>query len=295
MSRIDSYLWLGDAYDSEDRELFQTNNIRTVINCTAEVSNHFQKDTKLQVTYHKLDLEDDPSQSISQVFQKCHEIIAACFQKKEGVLVHCLAGVSRSATVVIAHTMIYKKWCFDKARSLVASKRSIICPNTGFQRQLLSLEKDMIKNKLLAFKDCSTAVAWELRAEASRAQEDEEEEEEEAGEAAGRAGASKQAGDETLPQPKPPTPSSTLWLTTHQKTNHVRSNARSVTQQWRHWLKMSRTWISIAICLNHSGLGGPKKDRKKGGDVRVSYLEEAFNDYPKLIHRHSFASSATEL
>jgi protein-tyrosine phosphatase len=48
------------------------------------------------------------------------------------VLVHCNAGVSRSASLVIAYFIREKKLGFQEALNLVKSKRPQIFPNTGF-------------------------------------------------------------------------------------------------------------------------------------------------------------------
>jgi protein-tyrosine phosphatase len=52
--------------------------------------------------------------------------------KKGNVLVHCFAGISRSATVVIAFLMKYKKMNFEEAFEFTKQKREIINPNFGF-------------------------------------------------------------------------------------------------------------------------------------------------------------------
>jgi protein-tyrosine phosphatase len=52
------------------------------------------------------------------------------------VLVHCAAGVSRSASFVIAYIMKSRKIGFDEAYTFVKSKRPIITPNSGFVKQL---------------------------------------------------------------------------------------------------------------------------------------------------------------
>lgn len=57
------------------------------------------------------------------------------------VLVHCHAGVSRSATVVIAYLMQEKDLTFDQAFSFASKKRPVIFPNMGFQRQLQEWER----------------------------------------------------------------------------------------------------------------------------------------------------------
>jgi protein-tyrosine phosphatase len=50
------------------------------------------------------------------------------------VLVHCYAGVSRSATCVIAYLMQEKHMGFEEAFSFASKKRPVIFPNMGFQR-----------------------------------------------------------------------------------------------------------------------------------------------------------------
>jgi protein-tyrosine phosphatase len=52
------------------------------------------------------------------------------------VLVHCHAGVSRSATLVIAYLMQEKRLTFDEAFSYASKFRPVIFPNQGFQKQL---------------------------------------------------------------------------------------------------------------------------------------------------------------
>lgn len=57
------------------------------------------------------------------------------------VFVHCVAGVSRSVSVVIAYLMEKKGMPFDVALKLVQEKRKYAYPNEGFQKQLRLYEK----------------------------------------------------------------------------------------------------------------------------------------------------------
>jgi len=52
------------------------------------------------------------------------------------VLVHCLMGISRSATVVCAYLCATSPMTAEESIDFVISKRSIVCPNLGFRMQL---------------------------------------------------------------------------------------------------------------------------------------------------------------
>ncbi|KAH9983943.1 protein-tyrosine phosphatase-like protein, partial [Russula vinacea] len=52
------------------------------------------------------------------------------------VLVHCLMGISRSATIVCAYLIATSRMTADEALNAVREKRPIVCPNLGFRRQL---------------------------------------------------------------------------------------------------------------------------------------------------------------
>merc|ERR1712059_17806 len=54
------------------------------------------------------------------------------------VLVHCVVGISRSSTLIIAYLIIKKKMTLQKAIETVKKKRSI-APNKGFMLQLIEL------------------------------------------------------------------------------------------------------------------------------------------------------------
>lgn len=54
-----------------------------------------------------------------------------------------MAGISRSATSVIAYLMKKHKWSVANAMARVKSKRPQICPNSGFRMQLLQWQKTL--------------------------------------------------------------------------------------------------------------------------------------------------------
>ncbi|XP_015426629.1 PREDICTED: dual specificity protein phosphatase 6 isoform X2 [Myotis davidii] len=63
--------------------------------------------------------------------------------KKCGVLVHCLAGISRSVTVTVAYLMQKLNLSMNDAYDIVKMKKSNISPNFNFMGQLLDFERTL--------------------------------------------------------------------------------------------------------------------------------------------------------
>jgi len=76
------------------------------------------------------------------------------FYSSGRVFVHCLMGVSRSSTLVLAFLMICEDLTLMEAVKSVRQHRDI-CPNPGFLNQLRHLDMSLVrerKKKLEAYK-----------------------------------------------------------------------------------------------------------------------------------------------
>ncbi|CAL1534830.1 unnamed protein product [Lymnaea stagnalis] len=75
-----------------------------------------------------------------ELFPECFTFIDQARENGGAVLVHCQAGISRSATIVVAYIM--QKHVISKVRALeiVAAARQFVRPNDGFQEQLQLFE-----------------------------------------------------------------------------------------------------------------------------------------------------------
>lgn len=81
---------------------------------------------------------DDETQDLTNAFRESFEFIEK--YKSNKILVHCSAGMSRSASIVIGYLIIYHNLDFEKAYHYVLSRRPCIYPNDGFIKQLMSLK-----------------------------------------------------------------------------------------------------------------------------------------------------------
>lgn len=61
------------------------------------------------------------------------------------VMVNCVEGVSRSATIVIAYCMLEKGMSLHEAMTVIRRGRNI-APNDGFLKQLVMLERQLKKS-----------------------------------------------------------------------------------------------------------------------------------------------------
>eukprot|EP00211_Chloroparvula_japonica_P015422 CAMPEP_0119121602 /NCGR_PEP_ID=MMETSP1310-20130426/2157_1 /TAXON_ID=464262 /ORGANISM="Genus nov. species nov., Strain RCC2339" /LENGTH=216 /DNA_ID=CAMNT_0007111173 /DNA_START=114 /DNA_END=761 /DNA_ORIENTATION=+ len=86
--------------------------------------------------------DDSPLTQIRQHFEEGHAFIDE-HRKNGGVVVHCAAGVSRSATMVISYVMQSERLPLREAFHRVRDARSRICPNTGFIKELIEYEAEL--------------------------------------------------------------------------------------------------------------------------------------------------------
>ncbi|KAF5837797.1 protein-tyrosine phosphatase-like protein [Dunaliella salina] len=90
-------------------------------------------------TYKRINVQDDCSTDLMVHLggpQGALSFIDSAMESGGACMVHCMAGVSRSATVVIAWLMQKHKISFDEAFRKVHAVRPWICPNPGFRLQL---------------------------------------------------------------------------------------------------------------------------------------------------------------
>ncbi|KAL0479436.1 dual specificity protein phosphatase 1B [Acrasis kona] len=88
------------------------------------------------VIYHSEEILDVPWEDLSKYTNNCVEFIDKAIQSGGKVLVHCHAGISRSASICIIYMMTRNNLTYDEAYRLLKQSRCQIYPNKGFVKQL---------------------------------------------------------------------------------------------------------------------------------------------------------------
>ncbi|XP_070848623.1 dual specificity protein phosphatase 16 [Chaetodon trifascialis] len=137
-TRILPHLYLGCQRDVLNKDLMQQNDIGYVLNA----SNTCPKpDFILESHFLRVPVNDSFCEKILPWLDRSVEFIEKAKASNARVLVHCLAGISRSATIAIAYIMKRMDMSLDEAYRFVKEKRPTISPNFNFLGQLLDFEK----------------------------------------------------------------------------------------------------------------------------------------------------------
>nr|XP_005575036.1 dual specificity protein phosphatase 2 [Macaca fascicularis] len=134
------YLFLGSCSHSSDLQGLQACGITAVLNVSASCPNHFEG----LFRYKSIPVEDNQMVEISAWFQEAIGFIDWVKNSGGRVLVHCQAGISRSATICLAYLMQSRRVRLDEAFDFVKQRRGIISPNFSFMGQLLQFETQVL-------------------------------------------------------------------------------------------------------------------------------------------------------
>ncbi|XP_049788118.1 dual specificity protein phosphatase 3 [Schistocerca nitens] len=142
---------IGDAGAAKNKQYLRKIGVTHVLN-TAEgnrfgmvnTSRDYYRDSGIK--YMGLQLQDLPVTNIALYFEEAADFIEEAIKSGGKVLVHCLMGMSRSSTCVLAYLMIKERLPAAVAIKMVRTNRDIR-PNNGFLRQLADLDNRLKRER----------------------------------------------------------------------------------------------------------------------------------------------------
>ena len=133
-------LFLGNAYNARNFYELKKNNIGLIINCSKDIPNYFED----EMDYIRVYVEDKLNQCIYKYLDttitQMHEYLKV--NPNKNILIHCFMGSSRSATVIIAYLIKYRKYTRRDALLFLKQKRHLVNINVDFFKQLKRFEEE---------------------------------------------------------------------------------------------------------------------------------------------------------
>lgn len=143
-NQIIDNLWLGAISSSCNRQALHDHKIEVIISAFLGSVAEFPYD----FDYERAKLRDVEDEDILSHLETLLPIIHRNLMEGKGVLCFCQMGRSRSASIVAAYLIRYKKMTTDEALQFIKSKRTQVNPNKGYIEQLRifeSVQEDKLK------------------------------------------------------------------------------------------------------------------------------------------------------
>lgn len=145
-TKILDFLYLGSQENALCKQSLDKLSITYVLNVSITCP---KAEFITDANFLRIPINDSHSAKIICYFDVAFKFIEKCRKANKKVLVHCLAGISRSPTLAIAYLMKHMRMRNDEALNFVKDKRSTISPNFNFLGQLTEYEKQLVNNGLL--------------------------------------------------------------------------------------------------------------------------------------------------
>ena len=136
-------VYLGNINSVYDFDQLKANGITHIISAIAG----FNPPSPLSFQYLVIDALDSTNSKISDCFESCNSFIKTALDNDGKVLVHCMAGRSRSAAIVGGFLIHQFGMSSVEAVSLMQTKRPIVQPNESFMIQLEAYNSSVFIDK----------------------------------------------------------------------------------------------------------------------------------------------------
>lgn len=129
-------LFIGAFLAEQNKEELEKKGITHIL----QVGDNLTQSFEGEFQYRTICVADTEAANLLVFFRDCFDFIEDAKGSGGGVLVHCFAGISRSATICISYLMWKQSLSLGAAHFMVESARPCTQPNDGFKVQLQTFE-----------------------------------------------------------------------------------------------------------------------------------------------------------
>jgi len=141
-TKIRDFLFLSSAPPAGSRRLLKSLGVTHILTIAKDIPPKYSGDFKYMVIY----ADDSTDSTLLPHLEEAAQFIDEAVQKGEACMVHCMAGVSRSSTIVISYLMQAEKKRLKNAYLEVKELRPQIKPNDRFYNELKVFDKKLYAN-----------------------------------------------------------------------------------------------------------------------------------------------------
>lgn len=157
-SEIIPGLWVGNWSSTKDLDFIKTLGALICVNKEKVHTDEFKqylKDHKIEFLNWTMDDDEKDFTSVHYAWKKSYDLICRTLQSNAPILLHCSAGMNRSASIVVYFLLC--RLYLDKMKpdsfltkhiiSWMITKRSVICPSNTMIEHLILAECYLIDEK----------------------------------------------------------------------------------------------------------------------------------------------------
>lgn len=140
MQEILPSVYLGPYGSAKDRTELTNKGITHVLIVRSTLERRLDPKFPTELKYQIVEVPEGPTENLILYFPECNACIHQAIQEGGKILVHCNAGLSRSAAVVVAFVMESMRMPFTEAIQHVQSRRCCIHISEALHNQLREFE-----------------------------------------------------------------------------------------------------------------------------------------------------------
>jgi protein-tyrosine phosphatase len=141
-NKVCDNVYVGNFASACDRKMLKQFGFKNIVVVAYGLWEMYPED----FNYKRIDVIDSEYSSLEPYFNEISKFIYdAAINRNEKVLIHCVAGVSRSGAIAVAYLVLTQNLTVEQALYKIRQWRPKINPNPSFMNQLKQLEPNDVE------------------------------------------------------------------------------------------------------------------------------------------------------